>query len=333
MASAVAFEMESKKLNSQTKSGIPLLTEGVETSPSRLNIGWPVEAPKSPPPEKAPSVAGAPKLELKRGPLQAAERLVRDNVADKLSDDQYLARLHSLIGRYTKYELYQRLYPRNTVPFVLRIHDIGFKPTLERDMGNTGEGAWYQTDDGYGARVQINGTCPSGKDCPDTKAFFDAITNKLQLPTEAPGLSPRTGTNLINVVGVPVEYNDHTDMLCVSADKQVWRYEPFVPGGNTRQRNIDSGLYGFFNANLPSFKYNFHRLDERQCVGAIRDWDRIHSENSLAQDYSMLYFIRRMKGMTHEEAAINLVAIGDDIVPEMVNLMYSLAMKYRQLHP
>lgn len=339
-------------LTAQTKSGIPLITTDVAEAP-RLDVGWttlkglgiPVGEVKQP--AKKSSRAGAPSARVhqpiglpprhrgaaKKGPVvtssegvrELAKLIVKDEDGDKSNDKVYQARINHLIDNHSKYDLFSRIYPQATLPFTIRVNGITVpKPQKESDLGDNGQGAWYEVDN-YGARVKVIGG--------DEKSFFTAITAKLELPPEEPGLSPRI-TKLTRGVGIVLIYsNNHPNVLWITPEKEIWRYEPHYPFNNAEQRYIDSALTGFFKVYLPSFTYNPHKLRVDECVAAVRGKNRIETVDYLCEDYVLLYLMRRMKGMGHEEAAVSLVKEGDAILKEEEDLLYILGMKYRELKP
>lgn len=134
-------------------------------------------------------------------------------------------------------------------------------------------------------------------------------------------------------VGIYTSYNTHANMVWVGEDKRIWRYEPQIPAGDEQQRCIDGALSGFFKTFLPQYRYFNHRLEDWQVVQGVRGRDRIHKSDYFCQDYALLYLKRRARGLTHEEAAIDLVVKGDAVLKELEDLMYVLATTYRKLYP
>ncbi len=324
--------IDERVLVDRTSSGLPLLIAGIATPP-RLPVGWPkapylpakrsllpgeAKVPGLPVPSgspiKRPSSPPKPNpipAEMKAGPStprEFARLIITEQDADKLGDKEYLGMVRYLLGSeddFAKYQIFSHMYPDNTVPFLIRVSDQSLTPADE-DKVDTGNGQWYQTDDGYGARVKIMGG--------DEYKFFAAIEAKL---------TAKKG------VGIFTTYNEHANMVWISPERQIWRYEPATPAGGTEQRSIDSALRMFYQLYMPSFRYNPHRLELWQCVQGVRGRNRIHKSDYFCQDYSLLYLKRRAAGMSHEEAAFDMVAKGDSILQEIEELMYDLAMEYR----
>lgn len=131
-------------------------------------------------------------------------------------------------------------------------------------------------------------------------------------------------------VAVYLSFENHANTLWFdTTNKLINRYDPATEGDETGQRTLDSHLGAYLGTILPDYYYLGNTLEGFQCVQGVRGQGRTHKSDYFCQDYSLLYAIRRIHGMSHEEAAFDLVAKGDDVLIELAELLRALAYRIR----
>lgn len=163
-------------------------------------------------------------------------------------------------------------------------------------------------------RVNVNKVPATVSISPSEEAFLLCLTRVLE--TNAPALA------------ISTSFDRHANMIWVDpVSKEINRYDPQVPGDNTKQRRLDEALRKLFQRVLPDFTYLGNTLPEEFCVQAVRGQGRQHKSDYFCQDYSLLYADRRAQGMTHEEAAIDMVLKHEQMPQENAELLRKLAYR------
>ena len=210
--------------------------------------------------------------------------------------DQLLT--HRMRGLH-KWEAFSLLYPDNTIPFTIRVNEQGDRPQSCVEENDTGSGSWYSINENHGARVLIEPNDPD--------KFVETIAQRVKSQ---------------HGVAIYTTYNRQINVIWVTADKEIYRYEPQVPGGDYEQRSIDGGLCGMFSSFLPGYTYVPHRLEAWQCPYNPNDTVGLQCE-----DYTVLYIIRRIKGLDHHQAVTDLVVKGEELISENAWLSQKLNHK------
>jgi hypothetical protein len=131
-------------------------------------------------------------------------------------------------------------------------------------------------------------------------------------------------------VAIYFSYENHANTLWFDVtNKIINRYDPAVDADSYGQRSLDEHLSAYLGNILPDYYYIGNTLEGFQCVQGVRGQGRTHKSDYFCQDYSLLYAIRRINGMSHEEAAFDLVAKGDDVLIELAELLRALAYRIR----
>ncbi len=203
-----------------------------------------------------------------------------------------------------KWTAFSKLYPNNTISFTIRVNDQGAVPKSYVDNEDTGAGNWYASDESsnYGARVLIQPNDPD--------AFVEEISKR-----------NKSG----NGVAIYATYNRHVNILWITADLEIYRFEPEVPGGDYEQRAIDGGLSGMFASCLSTYSYIPHRLEKWQCLYNPDKIDGLQCE-----DYALLYILRRIKGFGHEDAITDMVIKTSELTDEDILLTQNLNQQMLQ---
>jgi hypothetical protein len=270
----------------------------------------PIESRSPSQPTGSPSIsAWSPYLQSSPEPLSAdidtstyyggISSVLADREEDSLGirDTHDVSSVHRMRG-LNKWEAFSLLYPHNTIPFTIRVNEQGARPESYMEQYDQGLGSWYATNDNYGGRVQIEPNDPD--------KFIEMIADHI-----------KSGHG----VGIYTTYNRQINVIWISADKEINRYEPQFPGGDYEQRSIDGGLSGLFSIFLPEYTYKPHRLEKWQCC-YNPDTNDIQVE-----DYVTLYTVRRIKGMSHHDTVTNLIVEGDGLVSENTWLSRKLNSK------
>ena len=129
--------------------------------------------------------------------------------------------------------------------------------------------------------------------------------------------------------GVMLTYDNNANMLWFQG-KEIWRYEPYAIANTEKQVEIDRMLELYFKAYIPGAKYYPHTLSPEQCVQYVRGIGRKYNAEYFCQDYSLLYTINRIKGLSHVASAVQLVSRGDLIHDDLHTLLMDLAVTYRR---
>ena len=203
-----------------------------------------------------------------------------------------------------KWTAFSKVYPNNTISFTIRVNDQGALPKSYMDNEDTGSGNWYSSDESnnYGARVLIQPNKPN--------VFVQEISER-----------NKSG----NGVAIYATYNRHVNILWITADLEIYRFEPEIPGGDYEQRAIDGGLSGMFASCLPTYSYIPHRLEKWQCLYNPDKIDGLQCE-----DYALLYILRRIKGLGHEDAITDMVIKTSELIDEDILLTQNLKQEMLQ---
>lgn len=114
-----------------------------------------------------------------------------------------------------------------------------------------------------------------------------------------------------------------------TTNKIINRYDPQVSGERRGQAIMDDTIRTYFEDKLPKYVYLGNTLEEWQYVQEVRGEGRTYKSDYYCQDYSLLYAINRINGMSHEEAAFALVARGEDVLIDLAELLRALAYRIR----
>ena len=122
-------------------------------------------------------------------------------------------------------------------------------------------------------------------------------------------------------LAIYLSYKNHAGMIWIDKQgKVINRYDPYFTNSDTDQKAIDNALEDFFSEFLPNCSYLGLNLSESELVQRIRSKTRKHSDN-FCQDYGILYAIRRVCGMSHQEAARHMVQMKSYILEDVKQLM------------
>ena len=136
----------------------------------------------------------------------------------------------------------------------------------------------------------------------------------------------RTGKS----IAVYFTYENHANMLWFDTEnKLINRYDPQVSGESRGQDIMDDTVRLYLSRLFPEYVYLGNTLESWQCVQGVREQGRAFKADYYCQDYSLLYAINRINGMSHEEAAFDLVGRGPDILIDLAELLRALAYKIR----
>ena len=131
-------------------------------------------------------------------------------------------------------------------------------------------------------------------------------------------------------VAVNFSYQNHANLLWFDTDNKIInRYDPQVAGDEYGQSIMDDTIRTKFELLLPEYIYLGNTLETWQCVQGVRGAGRTFKSDYYCQDYSLLYAINRIRGMSHEEAAFALVARGEDVLIDLAELLRALAYRIR----
>jgi hypothetical protein len=132
-------------------------------------------------------------------------------------------------------------------------------------------------------------------------------------------------------VAVYFTYEQHANSLWFDVtNKVINRYDPQYYGDVFHQGILDTNVRDHLKFILPDYQYLGNTLERAQCVQSVRaDKRQNFREDAFCEDYSLLYAIRRINGMSHAEAAEDLVAKGDSIQAELIELLEALAYRIR----
>lgn len=125
-------------------------------------------------------------------------------------------------------------------------------------------------------------------------------------------------------IGVILGYREHCNILWFNTkEKTIDRFEPQIPRGYRDQKDIDDLIRVFLRDYFPNYVYMGNVQDADMCPQRIRRKLRISSD-AFCSEYSMLYAIRRIRGMSHLEAIFDLIQKINTIPNEVEKLLLSL---------
>ena len=243
-----------------------------------------------------------PKLEVGTPVEQFIETIIFEQDADIAQEKEYLGYVKYLLDADNKYDIFARLHPEFTCENVgIRVAYIGNKGGFQGQ-----EGALFYGNQ-YGAAIRITPT-----------------QTKMQMCITSAERDKRS-------IAIYLSYHEHANMIWIdTVNKIINRYDPQVPGTGNEQMWMDDGIRAFFATILPGYEYLGNTQEDFLCVQAIREIGRTHKADYFCQDYSLLYAERRAKGMSHEEAAFDLVAKIDDVLLELAELLRRLTYQKRR---
>lgn len=92
---------------------------------------------------------------------------------------------------------------------------------------------------------------------------------------------------------------------------------------------MDDTIREYLARIFQKYVYLGNTLETWQCVQGVRGEGRTFKSHYYCRDYSLLYEINRINGISHEEAAFSLVARGEDVLIDLAELLRALAYKIR----
>ena len=266
---------------------------------------------------------------------------------EDIPHQQFADLVYLLLGGELKYNLFAKLYPDNACYDVfIRLENIGTYAQYQAHPSQF-KGTWYGAEgtaiddvvDEYGAEVIIyHGlnrltNCLNTVQCGRNSAGDELLSNSV-LKRVLNGQRRTCGS-----IGLYLSYLDHAGIVWIDHENKVInRYDPFycdLPEGHRVKRSefeesvhdawdaqemIDIGLGEFFGQIMPDYKYLGNNLAGHQCIQEARMMGRKYSDY-FCQDYSILYAIRRVNGMSHEQAARDLMEHAGEILDEIEQLM------------
>lgn len=113
--------------------------------------------------------------------------------------------------------------------------------------------------------------------------------------------------------GIYLYFEEHSNIIWLDVDKLlIHRYDPQISKDENEAEPIDGALRAFFKEILPEYTYLGNTLTGEDCVQNVRFKERGHLD-CYCQEYTLLYARNRLAGMSHEEAARDLVDSRDHI--------------------
>lgn len=123
-------------------------------------------------------------------------------------------------------------------------------------------------------------------------------------------------------VAILLTYGTKSNIIWIDTHaRSINRYDPFTEYGKQDQIHMDKTLEKFFLNILPNYKYLGNTLDTTQCLSV---------SNTYCQDYALLYTINRVSGMSHDDAAEDLIERGDTLETYLTELLHALAYRIRK---
>lgn len=234
-----------------------------------------------------------------------------------VAESHFSSALKTLLKGELKYNVFSKLYPNNTCYDVfIRLENIGtYSEYLLHPSKHFGK--WHGTN--YGSEVIIYSgpdkltTCLSECDCSRNMS-----NNQLSIFLQ------KSISSCCNGFSIYLSYNKHAGILWIDRqNKTIDRYDSFFSANETPEQNIiDFSLKLFFKEHMPSYTYLGNMLTPEETIQSIRQvqWNRWNADN-FCQDYSILYSIRRINGMSYKQAAQHLVASEPNIIEECAQLL------------
>lgn len=269
--------------------------------------------------------------------IETLIRQVMSSHQQGMSQQKYADLVYNLLEGELKYNLFAKLYPDYACyDMFIRLENIGsYQDYL--DFPSKFNGKWYGGDHGseviiyHGPKRFMN--CIENVNCgrkqPGVNTFTQSANNSLIGRIMKLGREAQCGS-----LAVYLSYFDHAGMIWIDRENLVInRYDPYYCWSNSKnnknqgyeedQMVIDYALGDFFGELLPGYRYYGNTLDMNKCIQAVKTGNKQYSDY-FCQDYSILYAIRRIHGMSHEEAAADLVRGKDLVIREIEELLRTL---------
>lgn len=109
-------------------------------------------------------------------------------------------------------------------------------------------------------------------------------------------------------------------------NKIINRFEPQRSNKSREQNLIDKSIRDLLLSSFLNYVYIGNIQKQKICVRRIRRKLR-HSTDNFCIEYSLLYVIRRIKRMSHEEAILDLINNVRNILDEITELLRRLVYK------
>lgn len=123
--------------------------------------------------------------------------------------------------------------------------------------------------------------------------------------------------------GVYLYFDDHSNVVWLDpTSRHIHRYDPQISGDDPEEVGIDAAMSAFFASILPTYTYFGNTLHPEACIQDVRYRHRGRLD-CFCQEYTLLYAWNRLSGMSHLEAAQDLVASEDTILDRIYDF-YSM---------
>lgn len=277
-----------------TPSGIPLLTNGLQSSELyKIPIGWPsISGPVHVQPlplSTSQKVENKLDEEYRRN---LAELIVRGEDAGTLSDNQYEYYTKILFNNLNKLYLFQKLYPV-LLPISI-IYNLDTK-SISLVVGD-------------------NTAATSGRstNTPITERIFS--------------ITLRNFLSQYNGAAIRLIYGPITNILWISSDLKIDRYDPINTNKQPFQAQIDTDLSKLFSNVLPGSEYHPLNIEEwKYIIGNSRAKSRKYSYKYLTEDYCLMYIITRETVRDHQGTIDEMFNSGENIIDQLTKLMLDLS--------
>jgi hypothetical protein len=163
--------------------------------------------------------------------------------------------------------------------------------------------------------------------CEGIRLRIDPLVNarKTQYVNVSPSLADliaciKDKEHLSKELALLLVHGDQTNIIWFDTENHVInRYDPLFGYSHSDQMRLDHTLENFFQREFPEYHYLGNTIDQSQCL----------PHEQYCQEYTLLYAINRVNGMTHDEAVDNLSNQGSDIEAHLRALLHTLVRQTR----
>lgn len=107
--------------------------------------------------------------------------------------------------------------------------------------------------------------------------------------------------------GAYLYFEQHSNIVWLDdRRKEIHRYDPQIGYEAEETKAIDTALKDFFSSYTPDYTYRGNTLSEKECVQGVR-WKERGILDCFCQEYTLIYAYNRLAGMSHKEAALDLL--------------------------
>lgn len=243
---------------------------------------------------------------MERGEEEARYELlsIKDRSPSSMTKEDYTRRddlAKFLFGTTSIHDAFSNKHPEFCLSTVIWLKKYGPISSLRPVKTPSREGKLYSSDGYSGGIIKIH---------PQESNLVQCLNDARVEPN-----------------GLYLYFEEHSNIIWIDPiKKEIYRYDPQISGYSQEAHYIDNALTSFFAEILPDFIYRGNTLSWFDCIQCVRKKERGNLD-CFCQEYTLLYARNRLNGMSHYEAAEDLVVNRDNILDEIDNLYFYLSKR------